>query len=158
MTPAGSAPPRVAFGDETFTATANAYASVPDSWERGIQAAIAALFEFLAERPADTEACLVNDGNGGPDSLDRRDQTIGRFVALLQPGFATAPSPPPPIVAQAIAGGIYELIRRHAIDRRLDELPRAAGDATLVALTPFMGADRAAELALSAPRSWGRLR
>ncbi len=129
------------FADEAFAVAAAAYAQAPGSWELAVQSAIAGLFDFLAGRPTETHGCMVDGGSGdGPEALARRDRTIDRFVELLRPGFAAAVAPPPPVVAEAIAGGIYELIRGYAEERRLEALPDAAPDATTVALAPFQGA------------------
>jgi hypothetical protein len=125
------------FADEAFAAAAAAYAQAPGSWELAIESAIAGLFEFLACRPAETSACMVDGGRATSETLARRDQTIDRFVELLRPGFAAGAAPPPPVVAEAIGGGIYELIRSHVRECRLEALPDAAPDAALVALAPF---------------------
>jgi hypothetical protein len=149
MTAGGGTPPGQSFADEAFAATADAYARVPGNWERAIQAAIGELFDFLAGRPDQTKACIVDDCGAGPEALAQRDRTIDRFVELLRPGFATASIRPPAVVAEAIGGGIYELVRSHVLERRLQELPGAASDATIVALAPFIGVDDAIELATS---------
>jgi hypothetical protein len=126
------------FADEAFAVAASAYAQAPGSWELAVQSAIAGLFDFLAGRPVETSACMVDGGGAdGPEALARRDRTIDRFVELLRPGFAAGAAPPPPVVAEAIGGGIYELIRGHALESRLDALPDAAPHAAVIVLTPF---------------------
>lgn len=143
MTPeGGAAPPGRSFVDEALAATTDAYAREPGSWEQAVQAAIGGLFAFLASRPAQTSACMVDDQPAGSDALERRDRVLDRFAELLRPGFAATATPPPPVVAEAIAGGIYELVRGHAIEQRLSELPAAAPDAVLVAVAPFANAER----------------
>jgi hypothetical protein len=127
------------FADQAFAATAQAYATAPDGWDLAVRAAIARLFEFLAERPDETRACITAMSG----ALSVRDATIDRFAELLRPGFATSPTTPPAVVAEAIGGGIYELVRSHVVERRISELPGAAANATIVALSPFVGADRA---------------
>lgn len=133
-------PERASFADQAFEVSAEAYATTEGSWELSIQAAIAALFDFLAGRPAQTRDCMAASSVGGPEALAHRDRTIDRFSELLRPGFAETATPPPPVVAEAIGGGIYEIIRSHALEHRLDELPEAAPSATVVALAPFVGA------------------
>lgn len=147
MTARAAEPRGQTFADEAFAAAAAAYAQTPGSWELAIQSAIAGLFDFLAGRPDQTRACMVDGGDAGSEAITRRDQTIHRFVELLRPGFAAAVPPPPPVVAEAIGGGIYELVRSHALESRLEVLPEAAPDATVVALAPFMGSDDAIQLA-----------
>ncbi len=142
-----SAPPGETFADQAFAAAATAYAATPHGWERAVQAAISALFEFLVDQPAQTSACVVGEQGAGRDALARRDQLIDRFAALLRPGFDAAARPPPPVVAEAIGGGIYELVRSYVLERRLDRLPEAIPDATIVALSPFLGPADALEIA-----------
>jgi hypothetical protein len=145
MTPGGAWPPGESYADQAFAVAAGAYAATPQSWELAVHAAIAALFEFLADRPAETTACIADECGAGPAALARRDRAIDRFAELLQPGFAAAQTPPP-VVAEAIAGGVYELVRNYVLERQLDLLPDAAADATVVALAPFMGVRGAIEL------------
>lgn len=133
--------------DQAFAVTATAYAGTPERWELAVHAGIAALFGFLAERPTRIAACIVEDWGSGPTGLAQRDRTIDRFTSLLQHGFETAPAPPPAVVAEAIGGGIYEIVRGHAREGRLAELPAAVPDATVVALAPFVGQAAANELA-----------
>jgi hypothetical protein len=151
MTGEAMAPGAGSFADEAFTTTASAYASASGGWEVAIQSAIGSLFDFLAGRPDQTTACIVADCGAGPEALARRDRVIDRFVELLRPGFAASTTPPPPVIAEAIGGGIYELIRSHVLERRLDELPGAVPNATIVALSPFMGMDDALALIGSSP-------
>jgi hypothetical protein len=145
--PGETTPSDSSFADEAFAAAASAYADTRASWELAVRAGIESLFRFLAARPRQTSACVVSGARGGPDALAGQERLIERFVELLQPGFAVAPTPPPPIVAEAIGGGIYAIVRGHVLERRLDELPAAAPDATFVALSPFLGRADAAELA-----------
>jgi hypothetical protein len=135
--------------DQAFAAAANAYAQSPGHWERAVGAAIAALFRFLANRPGATTACVVEHGADGRDAVVRRDRLILRFTVLLDPAFESAEVQPPEVVAEAIGGGIYEIVRGHAREGRLAALPDAIPDAIVVALSPFVGPDAAAELASS---------
>lgn len=126
------------FADQAFAVATEAYAGAAGNWELSVQAAIVALFDFLAERPDQMNACVLADcERPSREMLARRERTIERFTELLRPGFAAAPVPPPPVVSEAIGGGIYELVRGHVLECRLDELPAAAADATFVALSPF---------------------
>jgi hypothetical protein len=147
MSAEGSPPSAGTFADQAFSATAEAYTTARGGWEQAVHAAIAALFEFLAARAPQTSACIVADCGAGRDALASRDRTIARFVELLRPGFEATQPAPPPVVGEAIGGGIYELVRGHVLERRLGELPDAVPDATVVALSPFIGAAEAIDLA-----------
>lgn len=138
--------PDSSFANDAFAAAAKAYAGTPESWALAVQAAIAELFDFLASHPEETKACVLGGCDGSSAGLTHRDRVIERFTQLLAPGFAASPTPPPAVVAEAIGGGIYELVRHHVLERRLEELPVAAPDATVVALSPFLGPAGAIEL------------
>jgi hypothetical protein len=135
-----------ALADAAFAATAEVYAGTPGSWAEGVGAAIAALFDFLAARPDAVAGCVLAES--GQD-----DRTLERFTALLAPGFETAPEPPPPVVAEAVGSAILELVRLHAVEGRLAELPHATADAIVVALVPFVGVEAANALARSTSRA-----
>jgi hypothetical protein len=130
------------FADEAYAVTAAAYARAPGEWEAAVREAIAGLFGFLSGQAGQTKACVAGEHAHGLQAIASRDREIERFVALLQQGYE-GPSSPPAVVAEAIGGGIYEIVRSHALDRRLDELPASAPAATVIALSPFVGSERA---------------
>ncbi len=134
------------FADEAYAATAAAYARAPGEWEVAVREAIAGLFGFLSGRSGETNDCVAAEHARGLPAIAMRDHDIARFVALLQQDYE-GPSSPPAVVAEAIGGGIYEIVRSHALDRRLDELPASAPAATVIALSPFVGSERANEVA-----------
>lgn len=128
------------FAEEAYAATADAFARAPGSWESAVLEAIASLFEFLAERPDQTRACLLRPAGAPGDAFARRERAVERFAQLLlQPGFEAVADPPPPVLKDAIAGGIHELVCGYARERRLAELPAAVPNAAVVVLSPFVG-------------------
>jgi hypothetical protein len=148
---APSAAPDEPFADRAFRLATAAYAASAASWERGIQSALAELLAFLARQPEQTQTCVAIASNEHPAVPMYRDQVIGRFTTLLSPGFAIPLKPPPPVVAEAIGWGILELIRIHVEERRIEDLPNALPDATLIALTPFVGPAGAEQVAADGP-------
>lgn len=134
------------FADQAFGAAAGAFTSTAGPWEDAVGSALAELFEFLAANPLRTREWATSNPS----------DTYTRFAEFLEPGFAEAQTPAPALVAEAVSGAVFELIRLHAIENRLDELPDAAPLAALIALTPFVGSERA-EL-LTSPRAPTRAR
>jgi hypothetical protein len=67
------------------------------------------------------------------------------FCTFLGPAFAALDEPPPDpeAVSVCLAGGLWELIRRHALERRLHELPETLPAASYVCLSTFFGIDEA---------------
>lgn len=144
---AANAPLEDAFADRAFRVAADAYGASPGSWERAIHSALAELLAFLADRPEQTRTCVtIAPGGDSTTALARRDALVERFATLLRPGFAIASRRPPPVVAEAIGGGILELIRIHVEERRVEDLPSALAHATLIALTPFVGPEQAEQV------------
>jgi hypothetical protein len=42
---------------------------------------------------------------------------------------------------------LFDLIRAHAVERRIESLPESLPTATLIALSPFVGSEQAEQLA-----------
>jgi AcrR family transcriptional regulator len=81
-------------------------------WEDGIARALDAVLAALAAEPDFARLAVVEALAAGPRALDRRDATLRSFVRLVEHarGRADVAKAPPLLVAQAIAGGIYELV------------------------------------------------
>lgn len=140
--------------DEAFTVAAEAFVGAAGGWAEAVHAALAALLDHLAAAPARSRSCLTETD---PAAADRRDRNLERFAELLEPGYELADPRPPAIAAEAVTGGIFELIRSYALEDRVDALPYALPVATVIALTPFVGSDRAERTAARpAPASAGR--
>lgn len=136
------------FGDRAFRVTAEAYVGSTADWAQSVQLALHELLECLATSPERTRACVNATLEGGTLALEQRDRTLERFVELLRPRYGDGGAVgPPPVVAEAIAGGIYDLIRRYVAEDRVQALPDALPTATVLALTPFVGDAEAGRLA-----------
>jgi AcrR family transcriptional regulator len=136
-----------ATAEQAFMACADVYMQTPGSWAEAVHAALAQLLDFLAGCPELTRMCIVEALYAGSPALERRDDVLARFTEFLEPGYAQSPDPPPEVVSEAISGGVYELIRAQAVERRLDSLPDSLPEATVIALAPFVGSAEAERLA-----------
>lgn len=100
-------------------------------WEDRIARGLDALLRLLAAEPDYARLGVVEVLAAGPRGLARRDETLRRFVAFIQDGRDQLPdpvSPPPDLVAQAIVGGIYELLYSHIVRGETDRLPELNAD------------------------------
>lgn len=138
-----------ATAEQAYAACADVYMQTPGSWAEAVHAALAQLLEFLAGCPELTRMCIVEALYAGSPALERRDYVLARFADFLEPGYAQSPTPPPEVVSEAVSGGVYELIRAHALEGRLDALPASLPEATVIALSPFVGSAEAERLAAS---------
>lgn len=141
-----------AAAEQAFAASADAYMQTPGGWAEAVHAALAQLLDFLAGSPELTRMCIVDALYAGSPALERRDRVLARFADFLEPGYAESPDPPPEVVSEAISGGVYELIRAHAVERRVESLPHSLPEATVIALSPFVGSEEAERLAASPAR------
>jgi AcrR family transcriptional regulator len=138
--------------DQAFAAAAGAALATRGTWGEAIHAGLAALLDFLAGSPKLTRMCTVDALQAGAAALELRDIVLDRFAEVLEPGYAARANPLPATVSEAVSGGLYEVVRSHALEGRLAELPDALPEMTVIALAPFLGSAEAERLALSAPR------
>ncbi|HEV3047515.1 MAG TPA: TetR/AcrR family transcriptional regulator [Solirubrobacteraceae bacterium] len=130
-----------------------AYQAHGEDWPRAARAGLGALIEFLASEPAHAHLSLVDTFAACPQALEIRGATLRAFAAYFGPAYALADGKleVPAIAAEAIAGGIWQVLHHYVENDCLDELPGAIPQLTYFALTPFLGPERA--LAYSLPES-----
>jgi AcrR family transcriptional regulator len=138
-----------------------AYEDNRDDWPRAVAAGLSALIDFLASEPAHAHLSLVDTFGASPEAMEIRDGTLHAFAAYLSPGYELAPEgvSVPAIAAEAVAGGIWQVLHNYIENDRLADLPSAAPQLTYMALTPFLGSEQAALVATapaSRPRSYRR--
>jgi AcrR family transcriptional regulator len=117
----------------------------PD-WPNSVRAAIGALCAFGAAEP--DLACLaaIESFAAGPLILDERDRTLETVRSLLEPGFEIAPETKP-LVLDAAIGAVWGLLYNKIGKDGPRSLPEVAPLASYMALAPFLGPERAAEVA-----------
>ncbi|HET6509921.1 MAG TPA: TetR/AcrR family transcriptional regulator [Baekduia sp.] len=135
-------------------ATEQLFAAIKDTQDQSagfavrIEACLRALLKHFSERPSYADMCLVQVMSAGPDAVDRRNDALRRFAALIC-GVAEEEIPkrgrPPEIIAEAIVGGIYEILYARVLNGRIDKLPELLPDLMYSALLPYVGPDQAIE-------------
>lgn len=101
------------------------------SWREGIEDGLEALLRVLAREPEFARLAVVEVLAAGPRGLTRRDTTMQRFATFVQVARAQAPdvpAPPSELVAQAIVGGIYELLYSHIVRGEAERLPQLSDE------------------------------
>jgi AcrR family transcriptional regulator len=138
-------------GAQISAAVLPAFRRQPD-WPTAVRAAIGALFNFLASRPALAHLVMVDVFAAGPEALERREEALRPLGTILEGARQRSPQVPP-IALEAIFGGIYWLANRQVRDGGPESLPVLAPICTYVALGPFVGAAQAAQVANGDGRS-----
>lgn len=126
----------------------------PD-WEHGVREGIAALFEFLASEPAFAHLALVEALIATHRTAERSSKGAMSYARMLAPDSAAGLERPPLAIVEAISGGLFELCFTHALRGRVQSLPELIPAATYFSLAPFVGAERAAQVAIE-PRGGAR--
>ncbi len=126
---------------------ARAYEERSDDWPRAFSGALRALIEYVVSEPVHAHLSLVDAFAASPDAIEIRDSAMNAFAAYLEPGYAFARGhrDVPAIAAEAITGGVWQILHDYVDTGRITQLADLAPQISYMALVPFLGADAAAE-------------
>jgi hypothetical protein len=129
-------------------AVETAYAAEPD-WPTQAAAAIRAVLQFAAEDPVAARALTVDPLAQGSDHFARHKRPIDQLASLLAAGRKAHPEGEalPNLLEDALAGGIVMLVVQRLEVDDAGTLEGLAPDAIEFALTPYVGRDKAREVA-----------
>ena len=132
-------------GAQMVAAVVPAFRRAPD-WAVGVRAGFGAMCNFLASRPALARLVTIEVYAAGPRAMDRRVEALRPLADLAGEGYERSPMTPP-VVAEAISGGVYTLAYRQIRNKGPQALPALAPICTYIALAPFIGAEEACKVA-----------
>ena len=139
---------------QALRVTGEAFDSRGEDWPHAVRAGIEALLEYLASEPEHAHLTLVDTFAASPESLAIRDHAMEGFRARLAAGVELAQregaQAEPAVTAEAVAGGIWQVLHGYIERGATEALPAAAPQLTYFALAPFVGAPRATAVALDA--------
>ena len=102
-------------------------------------------FVDLGLEPALLELLSVRIFTLGEAGRERDAQSLAAFAKLLAPGDRDYEGrTQSPLVSELVAGGIWEILHRHAVQGRGGELRERTGALSYLALAPFIGREAAA--------------
>jgi AcrR family transcriptional regulator len=136
---------------------AEAFAASDDFVQQAV-GGLQALLETLANEPGFAAMCIVEVLAAGPAAVERRNAAMAAFAALIQQSAETLPKSrrPPPLTAETVVGGIYEVIYARVLRGESAELPGLVPDLTYSMLLPFAGQEVALETFRAAKRRRSR--
>jgi AcrR family transcriptional regulator len=114
------------------------------SWEAGVCRAVRAFFLQIAEDPALARAGFVEPFATGPAGGERRAALIRGFSSVLM-RRAPRDKQPTPLVAEAVVGAVWSLVRRQVAQGRSRQLPPLSARGAFLVLAPIVGPDVARE-------------
>jgi AcrR family transcriptional regulator len=134
---------------QALRVTVEAYEASAESWHGGVGAGMHALMEYVCSEPSHAHLTLVDTFGASPEAIEIRESALQAFTAYLQPGFEHAPADVdvPDVAAEAVAGGIWQVLHHYIEQNRVDELCDAAPQLIFLTLNPFLGPELAAEAA-----------
>jgi AcrR family transcriptional regulator len=132
--------------------TVEAYEAQGEDWPRAVDAGVRALLEYLASEPAHAHLTLVDTFAACPEAIEIRNAAMSGFASYLSPGYELGgpTGEVPTIAAEAVAGGIWQVLHHYIENDCLSGLTGIDTQLTYFALTPFLGPAQAAEVARSA--------
>ncbi|HXP28454.1 MAG TPA: hypothetical protein VN804_01750, partial [Solirubrobacteraceae bacterium] len=115
----------------------------------GVAAGMHALLGYVSSEPEHAHLTLVDTFGASPQAIEIRESALGAFVEYLQPGYrhAVAHVEVQPVAAEAVAGGIWQILHHYTEHERIDELRDAAPQLIYLTLSPFIGPETAADVA-----------
>jgi hypothetical protein len=133
------------FTRQLYTRTAAVFMDAAGDPAQALHAALDSLLRDLAAAPEMTYMSTVELPRLGPLVRDRHRRMLDLFSDFLQPGFTARDIalPNPEIVSLCITGGLWRIVRQHAIERRLQELPESLPAISYVVLSTFFGVKEA---------------
>ncbi len=132
--------------------TVEAHDAHAGHWPCAVAAGLHALIEYLASEPAHAHLILVDTFAASPEAIEIRNSALHAFGAYLAPGYELAADPPvPAIAAEAVAGGIWQVLHHYIDNDCIAQLPDVAPQLVYFALTPFLGPEAAAAEARMQP-------
>jgi AcrR family transcriptional regulator len=101
-----------------------------------LRAGIGAFLQFLASDPELARMCIVEVLAAGPRAIARRNETMRMFAEIIEDNIhELVPScQRPELTAQALVGGIHEVVFSWILDGRTGELPGLADDLLVAVL------------------------
>jgi hypothetical protein len=138
-----------AFTHQVFQRVANAFMDASDDPPYALHQSLSTLLRAMAETPDLTHRATVELPSLGPLVYARQNEMLDLFCELLGPGFAALgdAAPDRATVSLCIGGGVWETIRRHALDRRLHLLSDSLPAVSHVCLSTFFGVAEARRVA-----------
>lgn len=126
-----------------------------ETWIDRVRLGLEAFVSRLAQQPALAHVCVVEVLAAGPRALARRSSAMDRFRRFMTPGYDETPAAAgaPSVAADAVIGGIYEVIYSHVLRGDTARLPALAPDLLHGMLVPFVGFEDADRASRAAARS-----
>lgn len=114
---------------------------------------LAAFLGFVASEPRFADMCIVEVLAAGPQAVERRNGVMKVFADMVTAAAEadSVPLSPPPLAAETIVGGIYEVVYSRVIQGQTATLLGLLPDLAYSMMLPFIGPEDAKRESLVPP-------
>jgi AcrR family transcriptional regulator len=126
-----------------------AAAEAEEEWPLRIRAGLAAFLEYAAEDPALARTCLVESMTAGPPAMERYEAALASFAPAFAQGreAAAEANELPETLEDSIVGGIVWMVHQRLLRGEVEQIAGLLPTMLEFALAPYLGEQRAAEIA-----------
>jgi AcrR family transcriptional regulator len=120
-----------------------------ERWPERVRAGLAAFLDYVVAEPALAKTCLVEALTAGPAAVRCYEESQQAFVSLFRLGHDVLPHGPelPESLEEALVGGIFWIVYQRLAEMEPETIPELLPDLVEFALTPYLGAEAAEEIA-----------
>jgi AcrR family transcriptional regulator len=124
-----------------------------ESWPQRVRAGLAAFLDYVVEEPALARTCMVEALAAGPEAVRYYEESQQAFVSLFRLGRDVSPrgADLPETLEEAIIGGVFWILYQRLTLNRPEAISDLLPELVEFALAPYLGAQRAREVAVAAP-------
>jgi AcrR family transcriptional regulator len=124
-------------------------AELEEDWPGRIHAGLAAFLGYVAENPPLARTCLVELMTAGPVAMERYEQALQSFAPVFARGrgFTATSEELPDTLEDSIVGGIVWMVHQRLVRGEAAQVPSLLPTMLEFALAPYLGEQRAAEVA-----------
>lgn len=120
-----------------------------DNWADRVRGGLTAFLEYVAEEPALARTCMVEALSAGSAAVERYEKSQQAFVSLFKLGRDVSPhgGQLPETLEEAIIGGVFWIVYQRLAVGEVATIPELLPQLIEFALTPYLGAESAREVA-----------
>jgi AcrR family transcriptional regulator len=127
------------------TATA---AAAESEWPAQVRAGLATSLDYLAAEPQLARLAVVESMTAGPAAMERYDQALHSFALAFRRGRELAVDDElPETLEDSIVGGIVWMVHQRLLRGEVESIPSQLPTMLEFALAPYLGEERAAQIA-----------
>ena len=132
-----------------IAASMRAAAESFEDWPQQVRAALATMLRFLAGEPELARLCMIEPVAAGGQIATRHRASMQGLIEILKAGRPeqSGRRPLPEATEETLVGGIVSLVVREISAGRTEQLESLLPDLVELTLAPYVGAERAEQLA-----------